>query len=182
MKCNTNQSHRRHRGRACGVSVSPKGLGDAAFARTTLPSSVIQALDLALADERQAHLDYTAIVERFGEVRPFSNIVHAEARHINALLPIYAHYNAPIPTNDHVVDRDIETLSLTDLCQKGIDAEIENVRLYDEQLLPAVEDYPDIAGIFQRLRDASANRHLPAFQRCVERHGRPGGGRGRGHS
>jgi len=182
MNCKTNQSHQRHRAHVCDAIIAATGSSGAAIAQTPLPPPVIEALDLALADERQAHQTYTAILERFGEVRPFSNIVHAEARHIDALLPIYAQYDASIPKNESVVEPAIETLNLKDLCQKGVDAEIENVRLYDEQLLPAVADYPEIAAVFQRLRDASANRHLPAFRRCVARDGRQGRGQGKGRS
>jgi AcrR family transcriptional regulator len=49
------------------------------------------------------------------------------------------------------------------------EAEIANRDLYDRQLLPAVAAYSDITLVMQRLRDASENNHLPAFQRCVSR-------------
>jgi transketolase N-terminal domain/subunit len=39
--------------------------------------------------------------------------------------------------------------------------------------MPAVQDYADVQVVFAALRDASENKHLPAFERC-------GGGQGQG--
>lgn len=134
-----------------------------------LPQPVRNALRTALKDERDAHATYQAILDRFGDVRPFSNIVHAEARHIAALLDLYKRYgiavrDAPGEPHPAAASKDLRTL-----CQIALDAEIENTRLYDEALLPTVADYPDIAAVLQRLRDASWNNHRPAFERCIHR-------------
>jgi hypothetical protein len=56
-------------------------------------------------------------------------------------------------------------------CKAGVEAEILNRDLYDKDLIPAVASYPDIVQVFQALRNASEQNHLPAFQRC-------GGGQG----
>lgn len=176
--------NRRRRRRGAGLCVAGAAALSAvsapAVAETVLPEPVVKALDLALADERNALATYEAVLERFGDVRPFVNIARAEQRHIDALLPLYARYGVRVPEDETKVDPATATLDMKGLCQVGIEAEIENVRLYDEELLPTVAAYPDIAAVLQRLRDASANNHLQAFQRCVERGGRPGMGQGRG--
>jgi len=178
MTCNKKHRRRRRAGlcAAGAIAASP------AIAQADLPASVVEAMDLALADERQAHRTYSDILDVFGEVRPFSNIVHAEARHIEALLSLYSAYSAPVAADDSMHYPDIAKLDLKALCEKGVAAEIENVRLYDEELLPAVSAYPDIAVVFTNLRNASADRHLPAFQRCVDRGGQPGRGYREGRS
>jgi hypothetical protein len=61
-------------------------------------------------------------------------------------------------------------------CEAGIAAEVANAALY-ERLLTATRR-PDILTVFQRLREASQQRHLPAFRRCAERRGE---GDGYGH-
>ncbi len=172
MTCNKRHRRRRRAGicAAAAIAATP------AMAQAELPASVVEAMDLALVDERQAHRTYTDILDVFGEVRPFSNIVHAEARHIEALLSLYSAYSVPVPADESIYDPDIAALSLKALCEKGVAAEIENVRLYDEELLPAVSAYPEIAAVFTNLRNASADRHLSAFQRCVDRGGQPGRG------
>lgn len=168
---------------AAGLAAAGLGAGDAQARTTPLPAPVVEAMNEALADERKAKATYDAILERFGEVRPFSNIVHAEQRHIEALLPLYARYHVLVPEDTTELPEVVFTEDMLGLCRIGVQAEIDNVRLYDEHLLPAVADYPDISAVMQRLRDASHDNHLPAFQRCVDRGGRPGrgpgGGRGR---
>jgi hypothetical protein len=67
--------------------------------------------------------------------------------------------------------------NLQEACAAGVAAEIENGALY-ERLLASTQ-HPDILTVFRNLQEASQQRHLPAFQRCVER-GASGGGRGGG--
>jgi hypothetical protein len=154
-------------------------------ADTGLPRGVIAAMGRALDDERNAAASYAAVIARFGDVRPFCNIIVAEHRHIEMLLALYRHYQLPVPDMPPAEPPQDTDLSLVTLCQAGVDGEIENVRLYDEELLPLVAGHLDIHGMMQRLRNASAERHLPAFQRCVARGGAMPMGRnsrgGRGH-
>lgn len=162
---------RRRRGlRGCAAATAAV-LSLTAAAETTppLPAIVTESLSLALADERLALATYRTVLERFGDIRPFVNIAQAEQRHIDALLAIYSRYGIPVPEAQPQVDPAILTLDITGLCETGAAAEVENVRLYDEELLPNVEAYPDISAVLRALRDASANNHLPAFERCASR-------------
>ena len=138
-----------------------------------LSASVVEALGLALADERDAKATYADILARFGPVRPFVNIVEAEGRHEAALLAIYARYGVPVPPDTAQAPPLADDMDIAGLCAIAVAAEIANVRLYDENLLPAVAGHADIHAVMQRLRDASRDRHLPAFQRCVARGGIP---------
>lgn len=169
MPCN--QRRRKHRRGAGACPEGASGISVPQAAQAPLPDPVVQALDLALADERQALATYQAVLKRFGDIRPFVNIAQAEQRHIAALLSIYRSYRAPVPDAEISIDPVMHTLDIPDLCRIGVAAEIENARLYDEELLPAVAAYPDISSVLRALRDASANNHLPAFERCVSRSG-----------
>ena len=162
----------------CGQGAGPQA-GRSAETSGPLTPDALDALARALADERKAFATYRAILDRFGEVRPFVNIVEAEQRHIGALLALYARYGAPVPPDETIVDPSILSLDIKALCEIGVDGEIENVRLYDEDLLPKVAAWPDVQAVLRRLRDASHDNHLPAFQRCAGR-GEGGGGRGQG--
>lgn len=44
-----------------------------------------QILREALEDERKAEATYMAVIEKFGPIRPFINIVFAENRHAMAV-------------------------------------------------------------------------------------------------
>lgn len=140
-----------------------------------LSSSEISALHSALDDEHQAWATYDQVIADFGEVMPFINIRDAEARHIDALLVLFRAHSLPIPKNPwpgNVPRYD----SLLEACEAGVAAEVANAALYERLL--AATSRPDLLKVFQRLQEASQQRHLPAFRRCVERNGQ-GGGRGR---
>lgn len=125
-----------------------------------------QALADALDDEYKSHETYAQVIRDFGEVRPFINIVDAEARHIAALLALFDRYGATPPEN-RWAGQAPRFASVHAACMAGVQGEIDNVALYD-RLLQSTRR-ADILDVFQSLRAASQDRHLPAFQRCVQR-------------
>jgi hypothetical protein len=141
-----------------------------------LTETEIRTLNEALDDEYRSFVTYDQVLADFGEVRPFSNIREAESRHIEALCVLFARYGLPVPENPWPgqVDR---YASLLAACEAGVIAEIANAEIY-ERLLQATER-PDILTVFRNLRDASQQRHLPAFERCAQGSS-GGGGHGRG--
>jgi hypothetical protein len=136
-----------------------------------------QVLAEALDDEYKAYATYDQVIKDFGDVRPFSNIREAEGRHINALLALYRKYGLSIPENTWP-EKVPRYKTIAAACEAGVAAEIDNGAMY-ERLLQQTEK-PDIRLVLRNLQEASQQRHLPAFQRCVEGRGaRDGGGRGR---
>ncbi|MBA3054387.1 MAG: DUF2202 domain-containing protein [Sphingomonadales bacterium] len=144
----------------------------------------------ALEDERKAEATYAAVIEKFGEVRPFINIIDAERRHSAAIERQMTRLGFAIPSN-HWEGKGVAPDTLAEACSMAIEAEIENIALYD-RLLPAIAD-DVVRQVLQNLQDASHDNHLPAFHRCLEREesgdgrgfgragrGGPGHGRGRG--
>jgi rubrerythrin len=127
----------------------------------------LQALSEALDDEYRARATYRKVVERFGPVRPFANIVAAENRHIAALLRQFHRLRAPPPA-DTWEDPVSVPASLAQACAEGVQAEVENEALY-KRLLDQVAD-PEVRRVMQRLQAASRDRHLPAFRRCLQRY------------
>jgi hypothetical protein len=125
------------------------------------------ALTEALQDEYKAQATYRAILQRFGPVRPFANIVKAEERHIQALLPLFARYGIPVPADDWPTRVTVPD-SVAQACQEGVQAEIDNGAMY-ERLLAMTADYPDVQRVFRNLQRASQENHLPAFQRWAAR-------------
>jgi hypothetical protein len=126
-----------------------------------------QALMEALMDEYKARATYRLILARFGSIHPFVNIVESEERHIRALVPLFQKYGLDVPEDDWP-DRVTLPESVQSACEQGVQAELENVEMY-ERLLQAARDYPDVQRVFLNLQSASQSSHLPAFQRCAER-------------
>jgi hypothetical protein len=130
-----------------------------------LSDEIVEALNLALEDEYKAKTTYEAIIGKFGSTRPFIMIVRAEESHISSLKAVYDKYGLEIPENEWV-GKITAPETLQEACATGVTAEIENARLYKEDLLPLVAEYPDIEGVFTNLMEASEQKHLPAFQKC----------------
>ena len=127
---------------------------------------IVDALEEALQDEYKARATYKKVIETFGPVRPFSNIVEAENRHVQALLRQYERLGLTAPEDEW--EGRIETpQSITKACEQAIADEIENGEMY-QRLLPLVDDQT-VYEVLENLQDASQNRHLPAFKRCLER-------------
>lgn len=124
-----------------------------------------RALTEALEDEYKARATYRSILKKFGAIRPFVNIVESEERHIQALLPLFWKYGIPVPEDNWQGKIDVPT-SVTQACQAGVQAEIENAAMY-RRLLDLTRDYSDVQQVFENLQRASQTRHLPAFQRCA---------------
>jgi hypothetical protein len=152
-----------------------------------MSESLNNALIEAINDEYKSRAAYSAVISKFGEIRPFINIVEAEGRHVEALLPLFAKYNIAVPKDDW--DSRIEIpATILDACQLGVKDEIENAEMYD-RLLDLTIEYPDVQEVLKKLQRASKENHLPAFQRCVEsggirkegRNGRDTKGKGRRH-
>lgn len=141
-------------------------------------AATVAAMAEALDDEYKAIATYESVLDAFGPVRPFANIVEAERRHAGALLRLYEQRGlTPPPNRWH--GRVAAPATLKDACAAGVQAEVENAALYD-RLLAAVSGDDAVTQVFINLRDASQQRHLPAFRRCLERDGRRGMGEGRG--
>lgn len=130
---------------------------------TELPPT-FQALCEALDDEYKARAAYRAIIAKFGPILPFANIVQSEQRHADALLRLFA-MRGWQPPADRWEGQVIAPDTVAEACRMGVDAEIENVALYNR--LFAMTDDPEVLSVFSALRWASQERHLPAFQRCL---------------
>lgn len=129
-------------------------------------SNLKDRLTEALDDEYKARATYRKVIEKFGPIRPFINIVEAEERHVAALLTLFDRYGLPVPE-----DRWPASVTAPDTpaeaCRCAVEAEKDNMALYD-RLLAATQE-PDVRRVLQNLQSASRDRHLPAFERCIRR-------------
>jgi hypothetical protein len=125
-----------------------------------------EALLQALDDEYRAWATYDQVIKDFGPVRPFVNIREAEGRHIEALLGLCRRYRVTAPGNPWI-GKAPRYASVSEACQSGIEAEVANAALYDRLLASTARR--DVRAVYDALRLASQDRHLPAFRRCAGR-------------
>jgi hypothetical protein len=141
-----------------------------------LDNKTQQALIDAINDEYKARAIYQKVIDKFGAVQPFSNIIKAESTHIEELKPLFKKYGIAVP-KDEWYKQVPEFATQKEACIAAVKAEIDNVKMYDGFLTFVKEK--DIVDVFKRLRSASQDNHLPAFQRCADGTGQ-GQGRGKG--
>ena len=142
-------------------------MNTAAAINPALPNALAMALD----DEYRARATYQAVLANYGPVLPFVNIVQAEQRHIDALVPLFGRYGV-VPPPDRWSGQVTPPSSLLESCEAGVAAEISNYQMYDALLTQVSE--PDVRSVFMNLRNASAYHHLPAFKACVAYHSTTG--------
>jgi hypothetical protein len=130
----------------------------------SLTEAEVGALTAALEDEHRAKVLYEQAVADLGNVRPFTQIVRAEERHIAAVERVFARYGIEVPAVD--VGAQTQTFAtLADACTAGVAAETANVALYDG-LFSQVEK-ADVTHVLTVLQGASQNAHLPALEACA---------------
>ncbi len=124
-------------------------------------------LTYAIQDEYLARAEYEAILKEYGSIRPFSNIIRSEERHISWLVPLFEQYGFKIP-EDNASDHVILPENIKTALEIGVQAELDNIAMYEVFL---EEDLPeDVRDVFERLMAASKN-HLEAFRRGLQRDG-----------
>ncbi len=128
--------------------------------------SVEQMLTYAIQDEYLARAEYELIIEEYGSIRPFTNIMAAEQRHIEWVTELFDDYGYRLPKDTAhmyvVLPKDLKSSFET-----GVQAEIDNIAMYESFLQ---EDLPeDVRDLFERLQQASEN-HLRAFRNNLNRY------------
>lgn len=124
-------------------------------------------LTYAIQDEYAAEAEYHKIIETYGTVRPYTNIVKAETQHIRKLTPLFEANGLALPVND-ALNHIVLPTSLKESYTIGVDAEIKNIEMYDHFLK---EDLPeDVRTVFEALQAAS-EKHLAAFERNASKTG-----------
>lgn len=127
--------------------------------------SIVDMLMYAAQDEYLARAEYEAIIEEFNVSRPYFNIMRSEETHLDSLSDIYETYSLEFPSDTSKEQLVIPT-SLLEAAKVGVQAEIDNIAMYEEFLTYDLPD--DIEEVFNSLLKGSLN-HLKAFQTQVEK-------------
>lgn len=125
-----------------------------------------EMITMAITDEYLARQEYEIILDAYGNINPFANIIQAEVSHIEELLPLFEAYDIPVPTDDSL-DHTVLPNSLQEAYETGVQAEVNNIGMYESFLK---QDLPeDVRQVFEELMAASVN-HLQAFSRNASKY------------
>ncbi len=140
---------------------APEEYGARAALASEAEPTLERMLTWAIQDEYLAEAEYLDVLARHGDVMPFSNIVHAERRHIEAIESLFDSCATPVPPN-HASKFVVPTQSVAEAVEACIEGEVLNIGMYDLFLgreLPA-----NVRDVFENLKAAS-QQHLEAFRR-----------------
>lgn len=143
------------------VLAADAGYGAKGAINSTQPT-VEEMLQFAIQDEYLAKAQYSLVMDTFGELRPFSNIVQSEAQHIALLRPLFTDRGWNVPEDEsrpHLVTPQ----NFTEALKLAEQAEVDNIAMY-EHFLNQKNIPDDLKSVFERLLAAS-RRHLNAFRR-----------------
>lgn len=149
---------------AMAVAVGGCGEGSDSVAPESQDQEIVAAMEAAIQDEYKAELIYQKVIDEFGSIRPFVNIIGAEVRHSESLGRLFSARGLPVPQSQWKPSEIPGFQSIQAACQAGVTAEIENAEIYERYFdldLPA-----DVRTVFENNRRASIENHLRAFQRC----------------
>jgi hypothetical protein len=136
----------------------------------TTPSPAVAEVSLesmltaTIQDEFHAEATYARVLAEHGSVFPFVNIVRAEQRHSEAIARLFTSRGLQVPSSVWTVDNVPSFSSVQAACAAAVQAEIDNIALYDQYLALALP--ADVQTVFTSNRAASLNNHLPAFNAC----------------
>lgn len=156
-------------GRGPGMGMGPGGRPGApgehpslacTFGQGPLPDVTLAGVREALLDEWRAEATYEAFSKKFGQ--PFPRLERAEGRHADLLTKLLAAHAHEAPSRPEA--KLAEATSITDACSVSLQAEKANVAMYDKLL--AAKPADDVRCVYEHLRMLSADRHIPALERC----------------
>ena len=142
----------------------------------TTPDGVVEGTDAYLLwealmgsdGEYAALASYQAVLDEYGQVEPYATIMAAEARHADALIRQLDRLGIDAPENPYLglieAPADLETAA-----EAWAEGEVLNVELYDQLIADAESE--QVIKVFNNLRSASLDSHLPAFELAAENGG-----------
>lgn len=146
-----------------GGAAGSRATAGTGIALGPLSDAEIDALQTAILEEYAAMNTYQAVIDQFGSVYPFNQIVTSESQHVAVLVRLAEKYGVEVPQNPGL-STSITYTDLSAACEAGAALEVADADLYDT-LIPTVS-HTDLIRVFTNLQSASLNSHLPAFESC----------------
>jgi hypothetical protein len=151
---------------ALGAHTYAKELFGARGAQQSSDHTLEQMLTYAIQDEYLARAEYRFIINTYGSIRPFSNIIQAEEQHITMLVPLFTTYGFAVP-EDTSAEHIVVPKDLKEALETCVQGEIDNIGMYETFLNSSLPE--DVRDVFERLKNASGN-HLQAFRNALSRY------------
>lgn len=149
--------------------------------QSTLSEQEIAGIMQMREEEKLARDVYNTLADAWG-IKIFSNIARSEQTHTDAVKALIDKYELedPVVSDERGVFTSVEMKNLyEELVEKGfrsnsaaleVGATVEDLDIYDLEVLMAQTENEDIIAVYQNLQKGSRN-HLRAFNRQIEQKG-----------
>lgn len=144
---------------ALETDTSSTLIGSAA-AKADTALTIEDMLTYAIQDEYLARAEYEIILKEYSNQSPFANIIKAEELHIAELTTLFDTYAVALPQDTSSKYVSLPP-SINDAYTAGVNAEIENIAMYERFLQQDLPD--DMKNTFTTLKAASQS-HLETFR------------------
>jgi hypothetical protein len=122
-------------------------------------------METAIQDEYRARETYAKVLSDLGDMTPFLNVVAAEGQHVDAVGALFTTRRLDVPLSEWD-ETNVPTYESRRLaCVAGAEGEAATVAMYDALLLEHLAD--DVRTVFENVRLAALEHHLPAFEECA---------------
>jgi len=126
---------------------------------------VLKALDSALRSKFRTSALYRMVLQAFGPVQPFKDLLKIEEKYKMILTGLARRYDRALPTDEWEGQIAIP-VSFVEACEEAIQLERENDRLYTA-LLDQIDD-PALCRVLMRMRNVTQVSHQPSFKEYLE--------------
>ncbi|NKB56972.1 MAG: DUF2202 domain-containing protein [Alphaproteobacteria bacterium] len=124
-----------------------------------------EALKLALRSKFKTCALYHMVLQAFGPVQPFKDLLKIEDKYRMVLEGLARRYDVSAPPNEWEGQVAIP-VSFVEACEEAIELERENDTLYLDLL--SREENPALRRVLMRMRNVSQISHLPSFKEYLE--------------
>lgn len=147
-----------------GISVDDLGIdiSQGAPAPGTDAAIAWEAL-MSVEGEYAAAASYQAVIDTYGNVEPYTTILEAELRHVNALVNQLQRMGVAVPANPYL-GKLVAPASLTDAALAWAEGEVHNVAMYDSLISQSSDSR--LSRVLGNLRRVSLEVHLPLFEKA----------------
>ncbi len=128
-------------------------------------SSIFETLDATLRSKYRTCALYRMVLQAFGPVQPFKDLLKIEEKYRMILAGLARRYGHAMPVDEWEGQVAIP-VSFVEACEEAIQLELENDRLYLARL--DICEEPALRRVMMRIRNVSQMSHQPSFREYLE--------------
>ncbi len=130
-----------------------------------LSTSEKVALASVIENEYELRATYQKVLDKFGDERPFINVIGSKEHNINMLTELMLKHGTKPPADDWI-NRVNEYDSIEDACKAAVQFEADSSMLYQSVFASTSKD--NVLEILLHIEKIIMMNNIPTFERCQQ--------------